>query len=168
METGTFEFRYPHGHMRIRVDEFFPTSPARTRKLVKVICMGQNPETVLSDLLSRLEEGLNAAEDPEELKRLANDCAAWHTKATELGPEIEKQERWVGLLDDAVKAEGRKSPNRERLKKEKEKLKDMKQMQKWDMQASKDAAKTFEDQKKRAYRYRQDIKEIREALALWT
>lgn len=101
MENNTiisFSFNGGRGHATIMLDKFFPTGVARLRKLLKMVDEDEHRDELRATIVQHC--GRRASGLLDERRNLANKAVEYHTKATELQPEID---RLTGQIDAVQK-----------------------------------------------------------------
>lgn len=160
--------QYYSGRMNIVCDNFFPTSAANVRKLFKVVCLDYvHRADIAQDILQWMRDQVQ--QDPILLSQYANAALDAGTKAAEMQPEIEKQAVRVQCMKDTIASLKRdqKVVYTEALKKEKEKLKAMRNYQRdfeKDKRYNTHKYKTCQNQLKR---FKENIELIEQLSAGW-
>ncbi len=90
------------GHMTVVLDKFFPTDVTRLRKLLKVIDEDYEHRDELRAVVVQ-HCGQRAQALMDSRSDLANRAVDYHTKATELQPEIDKLARQIDSLQQYIK-----------------------------------------------------------------
>lgn len=124
-------FHQGMGHMTVVLDEFFPTDATRLRKLLSII-------------------------DEDYEHRAVN----YHTKATELQPEIYKMARQVDALQKYIKTyckRGGGQGYRQQLKELKAQLKEIKEQQRHALTLYRDYQRRFVGAEKEAEKLKKNV-----------
>lgn len=110
------------GKMEIIADKFFPAASPRLKRLLKTIDKDwEHRERLLTEMAEYCER---EAEDHDRRKKgLANTAVDARTEASEMKPDMERQEAAVLRLKEYVKGIRGKSPYKEQLKKLQEEYK---------------------------------------------
>ncbi len=146
------------GHMTIVLDEFFPTDAARLRKLLQVIDKDYEHRDALRAAIVQ-HCGHRASELLDGRKNLANKAVDYHTKATELQPEIDRLTGQIGSLREYIKTYCSKRGGkgyRAQLKELKEKLKDKKEEQRNALSMYRDYQRQFVSAENKANRLKKN------------
>ncbi len=173
MEDFILSFDYPRGHMNIVADKFFPCSKHDMLKLLKTIDL--NPDyffkrEIGNRLKNYFRDRIGLLEDPEAQKEIANVGVDHRTKAVEMDEVIEKQSDLVNKMTDCLKNvtdNQYKRQYRESIKSEKEKLKDLKSIQREHYKIYKDCVRDLENCKKEAVRLKLNFETLEYQMILW-
>lgn len=137
IRDGILRFKYPNGRMAINLICFFPAEAARLRKLIKaidLIYIYEERKQIAQELLSYLEKRYDPEKTEDMLREYANATVDLRTKEKEMEEVILKQAETVRRTDRHLKSLPSRSRERvlwkEKLKKEKESLKALKEKQK--------------------------------------
>lgn len=168
-----WEFNYPRGHMSIVADEFFPCPKRDMNLLLKTLDL--NPDFSMksklgSELKEYLESRIRGYADREELKGLMNDAVNNRTKAKEMTDDIEKQTVVVNRLLERLKNCRDKTETqkcRNLLKEEREKLKGLKQTQRFLLSFARSCEVSFESRIKDAAKIRDNLETLKTYLERW-
>ncbi len=105
--TISFTFSDGNGHATIVLDEFFPTSETRLKKLLKMINEDhERRDKLLYAIIQYCTQSAAALLNSRAI--WANRCVDAYTVATELQPEIEKLTGKIKLLKGRTYREARK------------------------------------------------------------
>lgn len=149
----SFTFNEGRGHMTIVLDKFFPTDATRLRKLLKLVDEAECRDELRAAIVQHCGRRASAFMDGQ--KDLANKAVGYHTKATELQPEIDKLAGQIERLAEYCKTkEGR--VYREQLKELKAKLKDKKQEQRDALASYRDYQRKFVSAENQANRLKKN------------
>ena len=123
-------FHQGMGHMTVVLDAFFPTDATRLRKLLSIIDEDYEHRDELRAVVVQ-HCGQRAQALMDGRSDLANQAVNYHTKATELQPEIDKMARQVDTLQRYVKTYCKRGGQgyRQQLKELKDQLKEVKKHQ---------------------------------------
>lgn len=123
-------FHQGMGHMTVVLDAFFPTDATRLRKLLSIIDEDYEHQDELRAVVVQ-HCGQRAQALMDGRSDLANQAVNYHTKATELQPEIDKMARQVDTLQRYVKTYCKRGGQgyRQQLKELKAQLKEVKKQQ---------------------------------------
>lgn len=137
IRDGILRFNYPNGKMAINLPGFLPADAARLRKLLKtvdLIYIYEERKQIARELLTYLDERYDPKKTEAMLREYANATVDLRTKEKEMEEVILKQAETVRRTDRHLKSLPSRSrervPWKEKLKKEKESLKALKEKQK--------------------------------------
>ena len=138
-------FHQGMGHMTVVLDAFFPTDAARLRKLLRAV--------VVQHCGQRAQALMDGRSD------LANQAINYHTKATELQPEIDKMARQVDTLQRYVKTYCKRGGQgyRQQLKELKAQLKEIKEQQRHALTLYRDYQRRFVGAEKEAEKLKKNV-----------
>lgn len=146
------------GRMTIVLDEFFPTSVTRLRKLLKVIDEDYEHRDELRAAVVQ-HCGRRATGLLDGRKDLANRAVEYHTKATELQPKIDKFARQVSAMQEYVNIyckRGKGQSYCQQLKELKAQLRDAKEQQRRALSLYRDYQQQFVSVEKNAKRLKKN------------
>ena len=147
MENNTiisFSFNGGRGHATIVLDKFFPTDATRLRKLLKMVDEDEHWDELRAIIVRHC--GRRASDLLDGRKDLANKAVEYHTKATELQPEIDKLTGQIGAMQKYIKTFCSKRGGQgyqDQLKELKAKLKNKKEEQRTALSAYRDYQRQF-------------------------
>lgn len=84
---------YPNGHMRLRLDEFFPCKDSKLRKLVKTvinISYDRDRDNACCTIKDYLKEKITESSNEAVLRELANKYANCETSYKEYSEKVQK------------------------------------------------------------------------------
>ena len=126
---------YPNGHMRLRLDEFFPCKDSKLRKLVKTvinISYDRDRDKVCCTIKDYLKEKIVQSSNVAVLKELANKYANCETSYKEYSEKVQKHQDYLIRHKQAMDGYKRNSPQYKLLhtnyKRKKEELSRMKEV----------------------------------------
>lgn len=133
MEPNILAINYPNGHMIIQMDEFFPTTKGKLKKLLQIVEKDWDHRDFLYDhCLAYLRNKLADQDEENTLRSLANIAVTVRTKYSENEPIVQNQIDRVNRIKavvDTIANPIYKKEQKALLKKEKEILKDLKEKQ---------------------------------------
>ena len=146
------------GHMTVVLDKFFPTDVTRLRKLLKVIDEDYEHRDELRAVVVQ-HCGQRAQALMDGRSDLANQAVNYHTKATELQPEIDKMARQVDTLQRYVKTYCKRGGQgyRQQLKELKAQLKEVKKQQRHALTLYRDYQRRFVGAEKEAEKLKKNV-----------
>ena len=151
-------FHQGMGHMTVVLDAFFPTDATRLRKLLSIIDedyehRDELPAVVVQHCGQRAQALMDGRSD------LANQAVNYHTKATELQPEIDKMARQVDTLQRYVKTYCKRGGQgyRQQLKELKAQLKEVKKQQRHALTLYRDYQRRFVGAEKAAEKLKKNV-----------
>lgn len=141
----SFSFNGGRGHATIVLDKFFPTDATRLRKLLKIVDEDYEHRdelrvTIVQHCSRRASELLDGR------RYLANKAVEYHTKATELQPEIDKLTGQIDAMQKYIKTFCSKKGGqgyRAQLKELKAQLKNKKEEQRHALSVYRDYQRQF-------------------------
>lgn len=144
-------FHQGMGHMTVVLDAFFPTDATRLRKLLSIIDEDYEHQDELRAVIVQ-HCGQRARALMDGRSDLANQAVNYHTKATELQPEIDKMARQVDTLQRYVKTYCKRGGQgyRQQLKELKAQLKEVKKQQRHALTLYRDYQRRFVGAEKEA------------------
>lgn len=140
----SFSFNGGRGHATIVLDKFFPTDATRLRKLLKMVDEDEHRDELRAIIVQHC--GRRASDLLDGRKDLANKAVEYHTKATELQPEIDKLTGQIDAMQKYIKTFCSKRGGqgyRGQLKELKAKLKNKKEEQRTALSAYRDYQRQF-------------------------
>ena len=151
-------FHQGMGHMTVVLDAFFPTDAARLRKLLSIIDEDYEHRDELRAVVVQ-HCGQRAQALMDGRSDLANQAINYHTKATELQPEIDKMARQVDTLQRYVKTYCKRGGQgyRQQLKELKAQLKDIKEQQRHALTLYRDYKRRFVGAEKEAEKLKKNV-----------
>lgn len=151
-------FHQGMGHMTVVLDEFFPTDAARVRKLLSIIDEDYEHRDELRAVVVQ-HCGQRAQALMDGRSDLANQAVNYHTKATELQPEIDKMARQVDTLQRYVKTYCKRGGQgyRQQLKELKAQLKEVKKQQRHALTLYRDYQRRFVGAEKEAEKLKKNV-----------
>ena len=151
-------FHQGMGHMTVVLDAFFPTDAARLRKLLSIIDEDYEHRDELRAVVVQ-HCGQRAQALMDGRSDLANQAINYHTKATELQPEIDKMARQVDTLQRYVKTYCKRGGQgyRQQLKELKAQLKDIKEQQRHALTLYRDYQRRFVGAEKEAEKLKKNV-----------
>ena len=152
-------FHQGMGHMTVVLDEFFPTDATRLRKLLSIIDEDyEHRDELRAVVVQHCGQRAQALMDGQS--DLANRAVNYHTKATELQPEIDKMAQQVDTLQKYIKAyckRGGGQGYRQQLKELKAQLKDIKEQQRHALTLYRDYQRRFVGAEKEAEKLKKNV-----------
>ena len=150
-------FHQGMGHMTVVLDEFFPTDATRLRKLLSIIDEDYEHRDELRAVVQHCGQRAQALMDGRS--DLANQAVNYHTKATELQPEIDKMARQVDTLQRYVKTYCKRGGQgyRQQLKELKAQLKEVKKQQRHALTLYRDYQRRFVGAEKEAEKLKKNV-----------
>jgi hypothetical protein len=134
MEPNILAINYPNGHMIVQMDEFFPTTKGKLKKLLQIVEKDWDNRDFLYDhCLAYLRNKLSEQDEENTLRSLANEAVTVRTKYSENESIVQNQIDRVNRIKavvDTIANPIYKKEQKALLKKEKEILKDLKEKQK--------------------------------------
>lgn len=151
-------FHQGMGHMTVVLDAFFPTDATRLRKLLSIIDEDYEHQDELRAVVVQ-HCGQRAQALMDGRSDLANQAVNYHTKATELQPEIDKMARQVDTLQRYVKTYCKRGGQgyRQQLKELKAQLKDIKEQQRHALTLYRDYQRRFVGAEKEAEKLKKNV-----------
>lgn len=151
-------FHQGMGHMTVVLDEFFPTDATRLRKLLSIIDEDYEHRNELRDVVVQ-HCGQRAQALMDSRSDLANRAVDYHTKATELQPEIDKLARRIDPLQQYIKTYCKRGGQgyRQQLKELKAQLKDVRDQQRHALTLFRDYQRQFISAEKVAERLKKNV-----------
>lgn len=151
-------FHQGMGHMTVVLDAFFPTDAARLRKLLSIIDEDYEHRDELRAVVVQ-HCGQRAQALMDGRSDLANQAVNYHTKATELQPEIDKMARQVDTLQRYVKTYCKRGGQgyRQQLKELKAQLKEVKKQQRHALTLYRDYQRRFVGAEKEAEKLKKNV-----------
>lgn len=151
-------FHQGMGHMTVVLDAFFPTDATRLRKLLSIIDEDYEHRDELRAVVVR-HCGQRAQALMDGRSDLANQAVNYHTKATELQPEIDKMARQVDTLQRYVKTYCKRGGQgyRQQLKELKAQLKEVKKQQRHALTLYRDYQRRFVGAEKEAEKLKKNV-----------
>lgn len=152
-------FHQGMGHMTVVLDAFFPTDATRLRKLLSIIDEDYEHRDELRAVVVQ-HCGQRAQTLMDGRSDLANQAVNYHTKATELQPEIDKMARQVDTLQRYVKTyckRGGGQGYRQQLKELKTQLKEIKEQQRHALTLYRDYQRRFVGAEKEAEKLKKNV-----------
>lgn len=151
-------FHQGMGHMTVVLDAFFPTDAARLRKLLSIIDEDYEHRDELRAVVVQ-HCGQRAQALMDGRSDLANQAVNYHTKATELQPEIDKMARQVDTLQRYVKTYCKRGGQgyRQQLKELKAQLKEIKEQQRHALTLYRDYQRRFVGAEKEAEKLKKNV-----------
>ena len=151
-------FHQGMGHMTVVLDAFFPTDAARLRKLLCIIDEDYEHRDELRAVVVQ-HCGQRAQALMDGRSDLANQAVNYHTKATELQPEIDKMARQVDTLQRYVKTYCKRGGQgyRQQLKELKAQLKEVKKQQRHALTLYRDYQRRFVGAEKEAEKLKKNV-----------
>ena len=151
-------FHQGMGHMTVVLDAFFPTDATRLRKLLSIIDEDYEHRDELRAVVVQ-HCGQRAQALMDGRSDLANQAINYHTKATELQPEIDKMARQVDTLQRYVKTYCKRGGQgyRQQLKELKAQLKDIKEQQRHALTLYRDYQRRFVGAEKEAEKLKKNV-----------
>ncbi len=151
-------FHQGMGHMTVVLDAFFPTDATRLRKLLSIIDEDYEHRDELRAVVVQ-HCGQRAQALMDGRSDLANQAVNYHTKATELQPEIDKMARQVDTLQRYVKTYCKRGGQgyRQQLKELKAQLKEVKKQQRHALTLYRDYQRRFVGAEKEAEKLKKDV-----------
>lgn len=102
---------YPDGHMRLRLDEFFPCTDSKLRKLVKtVINISYDRDNACCTIKNYLKEKIVESSNVAVLKELANKYSNCETSYKEYSEKVQKCQDYLIRHKQAMDEYKRNSP----------------------------------------------------------
>lgn len=150
-------FHQGMGHMTVVLDAFFPTDATRLRKLLSIIDEDYEHRDKLRAVVQHCSQRAQALMDGRS--DLANQAVNYHTKATELQPEIDKMARQVDTLQRYVKTYCKRGGQgyRQQLKELKAQLKEVKKQQRHALTLYRDYQRRFVGAEKEAEKLKKNV-----------
>ena len=150
-------FHQGMGHMTVVLDAFFPTDATRLRKLLSIIDEDYEHRDELRAVVQHCGQRAQALMDGRS--DLANQAVNYHTKATELQPEIDKIARQVDTLQRYVKTYCKRGGQgyRQQLKELKAQLKEVKKQQRHALTLYRDYQRRFVGAEKEAEKLKKNV-----------
>ena len=150
-------FHQGMGHMTVVLDAFFPTDATRLRKLLSIIDEDYEHQDELRAVVQHCGQRAQALMDGRS--DLANQAVNYHTKATELQPEIDKMARQVDTLQRYVKTYCKRGGQgyRQQLKELKAQLKEVKKQQRHALTLYRDYQRRFVGAEKEAEKLKKNV-----------
>ena len=151
-------FHQGMGHMTVVLDAFFPTDATRLRKLLSIIDEDYEHQDELRAVVVQ-HCGQRAQALMDGRSDLANQAVNYHTKATELQPEIDKMARQVDTLQRYVKTYCKRGGQgyRQQLKELKAQLKEVKKQQRHALTLYRDYQRRFVGAEKEAETLKKNV-----------
>lgn len=151
-------FHQGMGHMTVVLDAFFPTDATRLRKLLSIIDEDYEHRDELRAVVVQ-HCGQRAQALMDGRSDLANQAVNYHTKATELQPEIDKMARQVDTLQRYVKTYCKRGGQgyRQQLKELKAQLKEIKEQQRHALTLYRDYQRRFVGAEKEAEKLKKNV-----------
>lgn len=151
-------FHQGMGHMTVVLDAFFPTDATRLRKLLSIIDEDYEHRDELRAVVVQ-HCGQRAQALMDGRSDLANQAINYHTKATELQPEIDKMARQVDTLQRYVKTYCKRGGQgyRQQLKELKAQLKEIKEQQRHALTLYRDYQRRFVGAEKEAEKLKKNV-----------
>lgn len=151
-------FHQGMGHMTVMLDAFFPTDATRLRKLLSIIDEDYEHQDELRAVVVQ-HCGQRAQALMDGRSDLANQAVNYHTKATELQPEIDKMARQVDTLQRYVKTYCKRGGQgyRQQLKELKAQLKEVKKQQRHALTLYRDYQRRFVGAEKEAEKLKKNV-----------
>lgn len=151
-------FHQGMGHMTVVLDAFFPTDATRLRKLLSIIDEDYEHRDELRAVVVQ-QCGQRAQALMDGRSDLANQAINYHTKATELQPEIDKMARQVDTLQRYVKTYCKRGGQgyRQQLKELKAQLKEIKEQQRHALTLYRDYQRRFVGAEKEAEKLKKNV-----------
>lgn len=151
-------FHQGMGHMTVVLDAFFPTDATRLRKLLSIIDEDYEHRDELRAVVVQ-HCGQRAQALMDGRSDLANQAVNYHTKATELQPEIDKMARPVDTLQRYVKTYCKRGGQgyRQQLKELKAQLKEVKKQQRHALTLYRDYQRRFVGAEKEAEKLKKNV-----------
>ena len=151
-------FHQGMGHMTVVLDAFFPTDATRLRKLLSIIDEDYEHRDELRAVVVQ-HCGQRAQALMDGRSDLANQAVNYHTKATELQPEIDKMARQVDTLQRYVKTYCKRGGQgyRQQLKELKAQLKEAKKQQRHALTLYRDYQRRFVGAEKEAEKLKKNV-----------
>lgn len=151
-------FHQGRGHMTVVLDAFFPTDATRLRKLLSIIDEDYEHQDELRAVVVQ-HCGQRAQALMDGRSDLANQAVNYHTKATELQPEIDKMARQVDTLQRYVKTYCKRGGQgyRQQLKELKAQLKEVKKQQRHALTLYRDYQRRFVGAEKEAEKLKKNV-----------
>lgn len=151
-------FHQGMGHMTVVLDAFFPTDATRLRKLLSIIDEDYEHRDELRAVVVQ-HCGQRAQALMDGRSDLANQAVNYHTKATELQPEIDKMARQVDTLQKYVKTYCKRGGQgyRQQLKELKAQLKEVKKQQRHALTLYRDYQRRFVGAEKEAEKLKKNV-----------
>lgn len=151
-------FHQGMGHMTVVLDEFFPTDATRLRKLLSIIDEDYEHRDELRAVVVQ-HCGQRAQALMDSRSDLANRAVDYHTKATELQPEIDKLARQIDSLQQYIKTYCKRGGQgyRQQLKELKAQLKDIKEQQRHALTLYRDYQRRFVGAEKEAEKLKKNV-----------
>ena len=151
-------FHQGMGHMTVVLDAFFPTDAARLRKLLSIIDEDYEHRDELRAVVVQ-HCGQRAQALMDGRSDLANQAINYHTKATELQPEIDKMARQVDTLQKYIKTYCKRGGQgyRQQLKELKAQLKEVKKQQRHALTLYRDYQRRFVGAEKEAEKLKKNV-----------
>lgn len=151
-------FHQGMGHMTVVLDAFFPTDATRLRKLLSIIDEDyEHQDELRAVVVQHCDQRAQALMDGRS--DLANQAVNYHTKATELQPEIDKMARQVDTLQRYVKTYCKRGGQgyRQQLKELKAQLKEVKKQQRHALTLYRDYQRRFVGAEKEAEKLKKNV-----------
>ena len=144
--------------MTVVLDAFFPTDATRLRKLLSIIDADYEHRDELRAVVVQ-HCGQRAQALMDGRSDLANQAVNYHTKATELQPEIDKMARQVDTLQRYVKTYCKRGGQgyRQQLKELKAQLKEVKKQQRHALTLYRDYQRRFVGAEKEAEKLKKNV-----------
>lgn len=151
-------FHQGMGHMTVVLDAFFPTDATRLRKLLSIIDEDYEHQDELRAVVVQ-HCGQRAQALMDGRSDLANQAVNYHTKATELQPEIDKMARQVDTLQRYVKTYCKRGGQgyRQQLKELKAQLKEVKKQQRHALTLYRDYQRRFVGAEKETEKLKKNV-----------
>lgn len=151
-------FHQGMGHMTVVLDAFFSTDATRLRKLLSIIDEDYEHRDELRAVVVQ-HCGQRAQALMDGRSDLANQAVNYHTKATELQPEIDKMARQVDTLQRYVKTYCKRGGQgyRQQLKELKAQLKEVKKQQRHALTLYRDYQRRFVGAEKEAEKLKKNV-----------
>lgn len=151
-------FHQGMGHMTVVLDALFPTDATRLRKLLSIIDEDYEHRDELRAVVVQ-HCGQRAQALMDGRSDLANQAVDYHTKATELQPEIDKMARQVDTLQRYVKTYCKRGGQgyRQQLKELKAQLKEVKEQQRHALTLYRDYQRRFVGAEKEAEKLKKNV-----------
>lgn len=151
-------FHQRMGRMTVVLDAFFPTDATRLRKLLSIIDEDYEHQDELRAVVVQ-HCGQRAQALMDGRSDLANQAVNYHTKATELQPEIDKMARQVDTLQRYVKTYCKRGGQgyRQQLKELKAQLKEVKKQQRHALTLYRDYQRRFVGAEKEAEKLKKNV-----------
>ena len=170
LDENVIVISYPNGKIIINLPEFFPSTASAIRKLYKNVIGNMvswdDRDRITDQMITWLKARAAEAGDEDILRFYANKSVSYHTKVTEIEPDIQKQTEKMEKLkaNVATLAPGEKKIYKELMDAEKDKLRKLKETKKDAFGYYRFYKNEFEKSKRKAEKLRENAALIEEIM----